>query len=794
MKKPKLFLMSLAAFGLGALLVGVGILLTLISNMNSVAIVLSALGAVLVIVGLTVFVLRQEKQNQRTNSTATRHHHLLKSALNELDDLRDVHVDLTGQVAQTVQQAVQSAKIAPALVSSQALAETPTAQVRVPKIVQSPKQQVSVLTLPNGASREQFTLLLNRGMANTDTLPLVKAPFEISLPVDGANLVELVATIANGSGKDDAKAGLVSVKALDVRGNEIQHQLLSSRSEQIGYFAYLPAIGALKESKVQISVPQGTSKLKIAFRRWSGSANILNELRFSIDYIPTSALQRRSSKQVKVASILDEFSHNCFRYECDLVALTPQTWRAQMDAFQPDMFLCESAWSGADSDVRPWMGRVYSSENFNYENRQALLDILDYCKQRNIPTVFWNKEDPSHYEDKKHNFVSSAIQFDHIFTTDLPSVDRYKEEYGHKSVHVLPFAVQPRLFNPIRNNARSNDVIFAGGWYSNHVARCEDMTTMFNAVQNSDFGLKVYDRFYNSDDESHDFPEQFRFALNPPVPNSEVSKVYKESHIGMTINTETKSPTMFARRIFELMACNTFVVSNYSVGVEKFFGDDVLYLDRDPESLAHLNSDSIEASKKRNLDKVLSEHTYLHRFHKILDVAGIKYSKADTHPAVLVYLNDLDFGETVWNKLRGLRDWSGPKTIILGANIPAIAFGEALTAWNRDGVRVVSEKLILSGETQVDDAFGSAVAGFLIPEDVFGAGNWSVEEVRNLAMHQQYVDVPVCAVGRAGLNESDAQFSFHKISGDIPVVVAKDGFVDLIRTRNSYESFAAYAV
>src|SRR5699024_8827473 len=113
----------------------------------------------------------------------------------------------------------------------------------------------------------------------------------------------------------------------------------------------------------------------------------------------------------------------------------------------------------------------------------------------------------------------------------------------------------------------------------------------------------------------------------PSIPHSQMPTVYKESEIGMTINTETRSRTMFARRVFELMACNTLVISNYSRGVENFFGDSVIFLDLNPHALDSLNSSEIDQLREKNLTRVLKEHTYEHRFEKILEVSGVPYRK-----------------------------------------------------------------------------------------------------------------------------------------------------------------------
>lgn len=330
-------------------------------------------------------------------------------------------------------------------------------------------------------------------------------------------------------------------------------------------------------------------------------------------------------REIKVAMLADEFTYNCFKYECTPVIFEPDNWFEVFEKEQPAIFFCESAWSGVDSEKRPWKGRVYASVNFPKENRTTLLQILDYCKKRRIPTVFWNKEDPTHYTDRAHDFVKTAALFDHVFTTALECVESYKKEYGCKSVHCLPFAAQPRLFNPIETYARTNDVIFAGGWYAQHQQRSQEMEQIFDAILASGHGLKIYDRFYASPDPLHAFPEKYKPYTLPALPFTQIDKAYKGSRFALNINTVTDSPTMFARRVFELMACNTMVLTNEARGIRNIFGDGVLYTG----GALRLDGPELEEKKRANLYHVLSRHLYRHRFAQILDTIGFAYTPYD---------------------------------------------------------------------------------------------------------------------------------------------------------------------
>ncbi len=346
-------------------------------------------------------------------------------------------------------------------------------------------------------------------------------------------------------------------------------------------------------------------------------------------------------KDIKIAVILDEFSYNCLKHEFNAIPIDPYNWFEKFESEKPELFFCESAWSGIDSELRPWKGKIYSSVNFNYENRTILLSILEYCKKHGIPTIFWNKEDPTHFDDEVCNFVDTALKFDHIFTTSQECVQRYKNDYCHKSVHLLMFGAQPKLFNPIDKKKRVKDIIFAGSWYGNlHKARSKEMIEIFDNIIESGYTLKIYDRSYYNNDPERTFPKKYSKYINPPVPFNQIEKIYKESEYALNINTETKSKTMFARRVFELMLCNTLVLSNYSRGMHELFGDNIIFVNKDKINLSY-------SEKKRinNLYNVLKNHTYSQRFKQILDDIGYDY--IPSNDAITVYyiiknINEID--------------------------------------------------------------------------------------------------------------------------------------------------------
>ncbi len=341
------------------------------------------------------------------------------------------------------------------------------------------------------------------------------------------------------------------------------------------------------------------------------------------------------SDSFKVAIIADEFTSNSFNNEFFAIPIEPANWQEKFEEYSPDVFFCESAWSGPDPKARPWKGKIYASKNFPKENRTVLLEILAFCRKKGIPTIFWNKEDPTHYTDRVHDFVKTAKEFDFVFTTAAECVERYKKDYGVKNAFALPFATNPRLFNPVETGTRSSKIVFAGSWYANHVERSRDMENILDSIRSNGFELEIYDRYHGDTDPLHLWPEKYQPYLKPAQPHDRMPGVYKSSRFGLNINTVTESPTMFARRVFELMSCNTLVLSNYSRGTSEMFGDLIVYPDRERDRLRSLTSSEIDGLRARALTKVLSEHTYAHRWNTMLKDIGIPHRPRESTVTVV---------------------------------------------------------------------------------------------------------------------------------------------------------------
>ena len=270
---------------------------------------------------------------------------------------------------------------------------------------------------------------------------------------------------------------------------------------------------------------------------------------------------------LRVAVILDDFSRLALGFEWQQVEVTPDGWRRALEADPVDLLFVESAWAGNGG---AWRYHVTGSS----APRPAFVELVAWCRERRIPTVFWNKEDPTHYAD----FIDAARLFDHVFTTDADRLDAYRADLGHDRVGVLPFAAQPAIHNPIRPEgarAELRDVAFAGMWFAHrHADRRAQMEMLLGAAARAGasmpVGLEIFSRQLGGD-ARYQFPPPFDAHVVGSLDYPRMLSAYRDYKVFLNVNTVTTSPTMCARRVFEITACGTTVVSTPSAGVAAVF-------------------------------------------------------------------------------------------------------------------------------------------------------------------------------------------------------------------------------
>ncbi|MEJ1121093.1 glycosyltransferase [Phyllobacterium sp. CCNWLW109] len=331
---------------------------------------------------------------------------------------------------------------------------------------------------------------------------------------------------------------------------------------------------------------------------------------------------------VTAMSVLDKFSRSCFAPSFNLVEPRPDNWEALLDRDKPSFLLAESSWQGNEGS---WQYRVAHYAN---PPGNEFSEMVAEFKRRGLPTVFWNKEDPVHFE----NFKSAAKQFDVVLTTAIEATEKYKE-LGVKSVSVLPFACEPTLHNPKGSAQRNGRVAFAGSYYANRFAdRRREQEDLLDAAK--EFELDIFDRT-GATSADFAFPERFSANIRGSLPYDEMCKAYGKYSVFLNVNSVIDSRTMFSRRVFELLAVGTPIVSTPSKGIAEMFGDLVWLVKSKEEAAEAINTLLTDSSewRRRSIQGIraaLSKHTSGHRSQSILDAVGIN-SKVIEQPDVLAF-------------------------------------------------------------------------------------------------------------------------------------------------------------
>lgn len=313
---------------------------------------------------------------------------------------------------------------------------------------------------------------------------------------------------------------------------------------------------------------------------------------------------------LRLAIVADEFTLADVRRHCSLLVVGRNDWRRSLPGFKPHVLLVESAWNGNDG---AWAGEVERAG-------PDLRALLSHCRAQGIPTVFWNKEDPVHFR----HFLPAAALFDFVATTDIDRIPDYRAHLRHDRIFLMPFAVNPLERNPVEVGVRQDACSFAGSHYAKYPARNAAFRTICEVVRDH-VPLQIYDRNHGTNDPDLAFPDEFQPLIVGRLPHESIDLAYKGYRYGITVNSAPHSQTMAARRVFDLLASNTFAISNYSRALKLMLGDLLISSD-DPEELSRrwreLHADPVHAAKVRlaALRKVMAEHTIEHRLAHLVEV------------------------------------------------------------------------------------------------------------------------------------------------------------------------------
>ncbi|MDO5693578.1 MAG: glycosyltransferase [Pseudomonadota bacterium] len=295
--------------------------------------------------------------------------------------------------------------------------------------------------------------------------------------------------------------------------------------------------------------------------------------------------------------------------------LTLKLWR-------PDFIFVESAWQGWRNS---WKYKIASYPDIPARSNKALAKVISYARDLNIPCIFWNKEDGVHFD----RFIASAALFDIIFTVDESCVSRYKDALGaSKKVFTLPFAIQPQIHYHSNTQPKIHRANFVGS-YSHHIhaERRTWQNMMFSACE--PYGLTVFDRNSDRKSKNYRYPDLPWIDVHASIPYQRTAEIYRSHLVSLNVNTVTDSPTMYSRRLIEIIACGGIAVTNPALSIDRYFADycEVVHSREEcDEVLARIFGGQGKAELERaraGANYVSREHTWEKRMSQIIEAVGL---------------------------------------------------------------------------------------------------------------------------------------------------------------------------
>ncbi len=268
-----------------------------------------------------------------------------------------------------------------------------------------------------------------------------------------------------------------------------------------------------------------------------------------------------------ILSIVDKFTYynlknkyNVINLKLSDVYLLDDILRENHYILDIKFFFLESAWLGEDNT---WRDKVVKPS-------QEAQDLLNILRKNKIKVVFFNKEDPFHFNSFKHLVHRSH----YTLTTAQECIDDYKK-ITKENVSMLQYFLNEKEYNIFKNkvDVKNKNILFAGSYYYNFPERNEFLKEFINS-----FNVDIYDRNLNSINNLNKFPNQFKSIIKGGGLNQfEINKIIEKYKYVISLNSIVDSQTMIARRFFELIAMGKIQIANYSPAVDKLNYNSIIF-------------------------------------------------------------------------------------------------------------------------------------------------------------------------------------------------------------------------
>lgn len=311
----------------------------------------------------------------------------------------------------------------------------------------------------------------------------------------------------------------------------------------------------------------------------------------------------------RIALVADELTAKSLSFEASTVNVTPLNYKWVFRFWRPDILLVESAWRGAGD---AWRYKIATYLDKPKASNVELEKVVAFARDRGIPCVFWNKEDSVHFD----RFISSASLFEYVFTVDENCLPRYRQILpSTANVNVLTFPVQTMIHNFTGFDFRWNSANFVGTYSrQTHDRRRRWQHLMFQACVEAKMNLTVFDRNSDNRSESYRYPTDLGIKVRRAVPYEETARIYKHYLVSLNVNTVDDSPSMYSRRLVEILACGGIAITNPSPSVAQFFKD-YCYVVEDEAELVEEVRRLTKGPSAKDLERAAAGAAYVREEH-----------------------------------------------------------------------------------------------------------------------------------------------------------------------------------
>ncbi len=162
---------------------------------------------------------------------------------------------------------------------------------------------------------------------------------------------------------------------------------------------------------------------------------------------------------VRVATIASAEFRQEVSFDASTLPLHADRWAEQLASGPVDVVLLDGAWEPEGG----WGAGFGGSPS----SQRRLQPLFDFCQRHEVPVVLWAREDAEQLERLEWLFP----WVERVYTVDTAGDQRLRTRFPELPVGLLPPAVQPALFNPIRSyglkdcgKALSGTALFDGWW------------------------------------------------------------------------------------------------------------------------------------------------------------------------------------------------------------------------------------------------------------------------------------------------------------------------------------------